>query len=72
MLTEKVERRWEVSISSNGMGTAAERFTINSVDGDPKSAKVTVMGHGALLVSLADLADALVKVSRHQAKNAEE
>ena len=45
MISEKVERRWSVSISGNERGSPVDLIVVNSIDGDPKLAKVSVSGN---------------------------
>ena len=70
MIVEKVERRWEVTVHGNERGGPTDIIVFNSIDGDTKSARVTVGGQ-SVIVPLADLADALVKLQRHVSKSQE-
>lgn len=62
MINEVSEKRWELSIPGNERGTPVKVVTVNSINGDPKSAKVTVLA-GQQIVSVADLIDLLKRVA---------
>lgn len=64
MIHEKTERRWEVSIPADESGDRP-KVLVNSIDGDPKSVKVTVMGHGSVIVSAHDMVELLKRVAAH-------
>jgi len=64
MITEKTERRWELVIMGNERGSSPLLLQVNSIDGDPKSAKVRVDRCEAI-VPVADLIDLLKRLAAH-------
>jgi VCBS repeat-containing protein len=54
-----------VSIHGNERDSATDVVTVNSIDGDPKSVKVSVMGHASVIVSVVDIIDLLKRVAAH-------
>jgi hypothetical protein len=66
MINEKVERRWSVSVSGNERGSPVDLIVVNSIDGDPKSAKVSIAGEPGrheVIVPVVDLVDLLRRVA---------
>jgi len=63
MITEKVDRRWEVTVASDEHGSDS-KLTVNSIDRDLKNVKVT-LGNGSRTFSVVDIIDLLKRVAAH-------
>jgi len=65
MINEKVCRQWSLSVSGNERGSPVDLLVVNSIDGDPTLAKVSVAGSPGrheVIVPVADLVDLLSRV----------
>jgi hypothetical protein len=63
MIQEKVSKRWEFAVHENERGSAT-LVVVNSVDDDPKLAKITV-AHSAVIVQVVDLVELLRRIETH-------
>lgn len=61
-IREKRENRWSVELSLHGETSAGPALVVNSIDGDPKSAKVSLLGK-EVIVEVVDLIEMLKKIA---------
>jgi len=73
MINEVVERRWTVSVHGNERDSETDIIIVNSIDGDPKSAKVSIAdtsgsnaGRHEVIVPIDDLIELLSRVASHR------
>jgi hypothetical protein len=64
MITAKAEWRWKCTIDGDERGSEMGVLTVNSIDGDPKSVKVS-LGTQQRIVSVVDIIDLLKRVAAH-------
>lgn len=64
MIEAKVSKRWELSVHGNERGSRARLLLVNSMDGDPTMARVTITNESTV-IPVADLLDLLRHVETH-------